>query len=165
MEQLGKCLLLKVSWNVSRCGYVPTFQRNCCLHLQGRIKLVRPLSTSSCCPFYTSTVMLSRLLCALFLTETANARYARKRSPAAVSQEELQNYFRHFPTTSAVRLAILDPRLFFTKECEKLNALSVRCMQSDVSIIVVRLLKVLPEFYVTPKFISAFTAPHNWIVW
>jgi hypothetical protein len=78
---------------------------------------------------FTSKVKVSRLFGALLLTDTAKAHETRKHYPAAISQEELQKYFRHFPTTSTARLAIRDHWLFLTKECEKLKAFSLRCMQ------------------------------------
>jgi len=78
--------------------------------------------------------MVCWLFGALLLTDTARAHETRKHYPAAISQEELQNYFRHFPTTSAARLAIRDHWLFLTKECEKkLNAFSLRCMQRSTT--------------------------------
>jgi hypothetical protein len=122
-EGLLWCVIMQFS------RYVPMFRRNFCLYLQGRIKSVCPLNIYSCCPFHKQSKGKS-IVGALILTDTTKAHETRKRYPAAVSQEELQNYFRHFPTTSAARLAICDHWLFLTKGCEKLNAFSLRGMQS-----------------------------------
>jgi len=159
-------LLWCVTMQFSR--YVPMFRRNCRLHLQGRIKSVCPLNTYSCCPFHKQSK--GKSIVWRPLTDRHSKAYeTRKHYPAAISQEELQNYFRHFPTTSAARLAICDHWLFLTKGCEKLNAFSLRCMQritmtsckSDRCSATPNTPRILCK---NPNLITVFTASHHWNV-
>jgi len=109
--------------------YVPMFRRNCCLHLQGRIKSVCPLNTYLCYPFHKQSKGKSIVWRPLTDRHSKGARNTQVLPCSYISRgtSELFQTFSHDFCRAVSHLRSLT--IFLTKECGKPNAFSLRCMQ------------------------------------